>query len=463
MDKDFCSFVLKITPPLDQNFVPPSVFNKQYRNHLKENSDAVIFIIALERENGMITRRDLSILSSDVTNNTWLYLERIIKFLLWSSGGKKLYISGPELICQKIKECYSSNGSQKFDNDLMSKVYDTSFEIVITDSDKIPKSFENGPAIGGNISGNRIGFDLGASDYKISAVSNGQVVFSTELPWNPVVESDPNYHIEKIREGLKLAASHLPTVDAIGGSSAGIIVDCSFKIASLFRSVSKNDFNQKIKPFFKNLGKEWNVPFVIINDGDVTALAGSMSMSANGGILGIAMGSSEAAGFVDSNGKITGRLNELAFAPHDYNSKAPADEWSGDLGVGALYFSQQAVNRLALAAGISFPEDSGLPERLKVIQHMAQMENILALEIFETIGIYLGYTIPYYLEFYQFENLLILGRVTSGRGGEIILEKAREVLAEEFPDVASSITLKIPEERERRVGQAVAAASLPEM
>ena len=58
-------------------------------------------------------------------------------------------------------------------------------------------------------------------------------------------------------------------------------------------------------------------------------------------------------------------------------------------------------------------------------------------------------------------TILILGRVTSGEGGDAILAKAERVLREEFPELAGRIRLHIPSEQEKRHGQAMAAASLP--
>jgi predicted NBD/HSP70 family sugar kinase len=198
----------------------------------------------------------------------------------------------------------------------------------------------------------------------------------------------------------------------------------------------------------------------VMNDGDVTALAGALSLRKTG-MLGIAMGSSEAAGFMDDRGRILGWLNELAFAPVDYNPKAPADEWSGDSGVGALYFSQQAVNKLLPAAKIKLPAKMGLPERLVEVQKLMAQGDERAAKIYETIGVYLGYTIPHYADFYGYSNMLVLGRVTTGKGGDIVLSKAREVLEKEFPEASARITMHVPDEKTRRVGQAVAAASLP--
>ena len=247
-------------------------------------------------------------------------------------------------------------------------------------------------------------------------------------------------------------------MDAIGGSSAGIMVDNEIRVASLLRAIPKKLFPQAAG-MFKRIQREWNVPLVVMNDGDVTALAGALSLRQKG-MLGIAMGSSQAVGFMDSQGRISGWLNELAFAPVDYNPAAVADEWSGDRGVGALYFSQQAVNKLLPAAKISLPQKMGLPERLKEVQNLMAAGDARAAKIYETIGVYFGYAIAHYADFYDFRHLLILGRVTTGAGGDVMLAKAREVLRSEFPELAGSIKLHVPDEKSRRVGQAVAAASL---
>jgi predicted NBD/HSP70 family sugar kinase len=291
---------------------------------------------------------------------------------------------------------------------------------------------------------------------------DGNMVFSEELPWEPKAHPDPEYHYQKIQEGLKLAASHLPRVDAIGGSSAGILVDNQIMVASLFRAVPREIYAERVRPIFQRIQKEWGVPVEVINDGDVTALAGALSLEKTG-ILGIALGSSEAVGFLDRRGKITGWLNELAFGPVDANPDGGRDDWAGNPGVGAAYFSQQAVGRLLKPAGLVFPEDMPLPEILKGVQLKAAKEDSSALAIFETIGIYLGYTLPWYAEFYDMENAMILGRVTSGVGGELILSTAKAIFTDEFPDLAKRIDMFLPDEKSRRVGQAVAAASLPKI
>ena len=450
---------LRIIPPLDRNFQPAAIFNRNYVESATK-SGGVPLVIGLERENGLRSRFE-TVVKSGGDAETLIYVERLVKFLLWARGGWKIYFGGPREIGARIRNIYSANGERKFDIELMSRVYERPFEVVVTDAKSVPPENEMSAAIGGHLDGCRIGFDLGASDYKIAAVKNGEPVYSDEFPWNPKVEANPQYHFDCINDGLKKAAAHLPRVDAIGGSSAGVIVGNKIMVASLFRAVPKEKFDDA-KNIFMRLRREWNVPLEVANDGDVTALAGAMSLKENG-MLGIAMGSSEAAGYLNPCGGMTGWLSELAFAPVDYNPNAAADEWSGDRGVGALYFSQQAVNKLLPAAKIDFPKEMDLPERLKEVQNLMAKGDARAAKIYETIGVYFGYTIPHYADFYDFQQLLVLGRVTTGKGGDIVMEKAREVLKIEFPELAGKINLHVPDEKSRRVGQAVAAASLPEL
>lgn len=213
---------------------------------------------------------------------------------------------------------------------------------------------------------------------------------------------------------------------------------------------------------FQRIQEEMEVPLEIINDGDVTALAGSMSLEDNG-ILGIAMGSSEAAGYVDLNGHIMGWLNELSFAPIDYNPNAPVEEWSGDRGCGASYFSQQCVFRMAPKAGIDIPSDLTDADKLQFVQKKLEAGHEGAGKIWQSMGIYLGYAIAHYADFYEIKHVLILGRCTSGKGGDLILAGAKKVLEAEFPELQKRIHIQLPDEKSRRVGQSIAAASLPEL
>lgn len=457
--KSVMSHSPKTVPPLDPGFAPAVLFNRHYVATAQQSGRAVPLVLGLERENGLLSRYETLVLP-ETTAHTLRYVERLVKILLWARGGWRVWFGGPRAIGEHIARCYAPGGERAFDVDLMGRVYERPFEVVITDAAAVPAENELHRSIGGHLDGCRIGFDLGASDYKVAAVKDGEVVYADEFPWNPKDEPDPQYHYDHLNHALKTAAAHLPRVDAIGGSSAGVIVDNRFMVASLLRSVPPEKFD-RAKNLFLRLQREWGVPLEVANDGDVTALAGAMSLHENG-MLGVAMGSSEAAGYLNPQGGMTGWLSELAFVPVDYNPAAAMDEWSGDRGVGALYFSQQAVNKLLPAACIAVPPAMGLPERLKTVQALMAQGDPRAAKIYETIGVYLGCTIPHYADFYDFKHMLLLGRVTTGVGGEILMTKARDVLQQEFPEIADRIALHVPDEKSRRVGQAVAAASLVE-
>ncbi len=372
-----------------------------------------------------------------------------------------MYVGGPGKIGQYIKSVYSPQGARKFDFDFMGTVYERPFEVVVTSADAVPPAQETAIPLGRHLDGCRVGFDLGASDRKASAVINGEAVFSEEIVWDPKGSADPDYHYRGVMDSIRRAASHLPRLDAVGGSAAGVYINNRPRVASLYRAVPLNLFAEKIAPMFLRMRDELGVPMEVVNDGEVTALAGSMSLGENP-VLGIALGSSQAAGYVNHDGNITGWLNELAFAPVDYRPNGPQDEWSGDCG-GVQYFSQQATNSVATSAGMKFPAEMGLPERLVELQKKVAAGDPRVAQVYETIGTYVGYGVAHYADFYELKHVLILGRVTTGKGGDIILSKALEVLQREFPELAGNISIALPDEKSRRVGQSIAAASLPAM
>jgi predicted NBD/HSP70 family sugar kinase len=343
----------------------------------------------------------------------------------------------------------------------MAGIYERPFTVEITEAGQVPPPREGTVRLGGHLDGCRIGFDLGASDRKVAAVKEGEAVYAEEVVWDPSHATDPSYHFREINAALTSAARHLPRVDAIGGSAAGVYIDSRPRVGSLYRAIPRPLFDTRIRNLFVDLRQAWGgVPFEVVNDGEVTALAGAMSLK-DAAVLGVALGSSEAGGYVTPAGELTTWLNELAFCPVDYDSSAPVDEWSGDRGVGANYFSQQAVFRLAPLAGLTLDAALGPADKLKSVQELLARGDERARLIFETIGCYVGYGVAHYADFYDLRHVLILGRVTSGEGGTLILERAQQVLEKEFPELAARLTLHLPDESSRRVGQAVAAASLP--
>jgi predicted NBD/HSP70 family sugar kinase len=454
----------KFRPPLDPEFVPASLWNRAFRALAHASGEPLA--IAMERSDGAVSVCRTRVLSHEGKNIALnqRYAERLLKYLLWQKGGWRITIAGNAAIADHLRSVYSASGPRAFDYDFMGeRVYGRAMTFESVGYEDCQEERESATPLGRHLDGCRIGFDLGASDRTCAAVIDGKVVFSDEVPWTPSVQSDPQYHFDGVNDSLRRAAAQLPRVDAIGGSAAGVYVANEVRVGSLYRGVPRESFDVRIRRLFFDLRAAWGgVPFDVVNDGEVTALAGSMAMRDNA-VLGVAFGSSLAAGFVTPQGNITSWLNELAFVPVDYREDAPVDEWSGDAGVGAQYFSQQAVGRLLTPAGIDLPLEMRLPEKLEHVQKLMAAGDVRARRIYETIGVYLGYNIATYADFYDLRNLLVLGRVLTGDGGDLILSTAHEVLRAEFPEAAERIRYHIPDEKEKRHGQAIAAASLPSL
>lgn len=446
---------IKNKPVLDQGFIPFGVWMKEY---LKEAKTPIK--IAVEREDGLISVRESAIRGGEFAEADYRFVERLVKFELWSIGGFRVYLCGCDDIAVKLATVYSPAGERAFDHGFVNDLYEKNLEIIAVSESDFPAANEAPKAIGGHTDGCRIGFDAGGSDRKVSAVIDGESVYSEEVVWFPKVTEDPTYHFEEIVTAFKTAASKMPRVDCIGVSSAGDYVNNQPMVASLFIKVPR-ERREEVKSIYTRAAAEMgNVPLVVANDGDVAALAGFMGTK-EGEILGIAMGTSEAVGYVNADGYVLGWINELAFAPVDLSENAMQDEWSGDFGVGCKYFSQDAVIKLAPAAGIELDSELSPAEKLKVVQAKVNEGHEGALDIFRSIGSYLAYTTVLYSQFYSIKTMMIMGRVASGIGGDLIISECNRILGEEFPELAAQVNVTLPDEMMRRVGQSVAAASLP--
>ena len=457
----------KFVPPLDPGFRPAYLGNRNFEAAAKKSRKAVKMVFAVEAAAGAVTRFETVAFADGHPQapENLPYAERIVKFLLWSRGGWKVTVAGPKAVADHLRTVYGPGGAREFDAKFMAGIYEKpAFVVKHSTLGSLPKEKDTATPVGGHLGGCRIGFDAGGSDRKVAAVIDGKEVFATETVWQPKVNSDPQYHFDGIDDSIRQAAAHLPRIDAIGVSSAGIIINNRCMAALLFKSVAPDDFDKRIKSVYLDVARKWgNVPIEVANDGDVTALAGALSLKAKQ-VLGIAMGTSQAGGYVDPRGYITGWLNELAFAPVDYAADAPKDvEWSQDVGVGGLYFSQDAVIRLAAKLDFPFEPNATPGEKLKAVQEAFRKGDRRIAGIYESIGVYMGYGVLHYARFYRIRHVLLLGRVTSGEGGDILLATARKVIKGEDPKAAKAITLHVPDEATRRVGQAIAAASLPEV
>ena len=455
MERHGISVEIKNIPILDPEFTPILRFNQAF---LKTASKPVS--IAVERADGqMATTHTFIHGTPEMAEADRYYIDRLVKTELWMKGGFRIYVNDKD-VCDYLKSVYCKGGAREFDWDYFANVFEHPFEIILTD--KVPESMDISKPMGGHLEGCRIGFDAGGSDRKVSAVIDGETVFSEEVVWFPKITADPDYHYDGIVSALKSAAAHMPRVDAVGVSSAGVFINNRTMAASLFLSVPKELYDAKVKDIYIRAIRDTfgDIPYAVYNDGDVSALAGTMSLN-DTNVLGIAMGTSEAVGYVNEDGCITGWLNELAFVPVDANPEAMEDEWSGDIGCGVKYFCQDGVIKLAPRAGIELDESLSPAEKLKVVQKLMEEGDRRAAQVYESIGVYLGHTLAYYYEKYGFRYVLLLGRVMSGKGGEALLETCQKVLNDEYPEAAAGFKLTLPDEKFRRVGQSMAAASLP--
>ena len=450
------SFDMKNVPELDPEFIPFGLWAESY---LKGATKPIA--IAVEKNEGYVSVHQTKIYgTAEMAEADYRYVERYVKFLLWSIGGFKVYVCGCSELTKKLQEAYSLNGERAFDYDFFQKLYEQELQIIDLPLDQCPASNETPKPLGGHLDGCRIGFDAGGSDRKVSAVIDGETVYSEEVVWFPKKNPDPSYQYGHILEAFKTAASKMPRVDAIGVSSAGVFIGNAPMISSIFYCVPRDRWDEVKTVFDRAAAEIGDVPIVVANDGDVSALAGAMGMG-KGSLMGMAMGTSEAVGYVDKDMNVLGWISELAFAPVDLNEKAMVDEWSTDIGVGCKYFSQDAVIKLAPRIGIELDESLSPAEKLKVVQKLMEADDPRAQKVFESIGAYLAYTVVLYSQFYDLRHLMMLGRVMSGKGGDTIMSVCQKILAEEFPALNEKVEVIVPDEKTRRVGQSVAAASLP--
>jgi len=282
---------------------------------------------------------------------------------------------------------------------------------------------------------------------------------------------------------MKLGAATLPRIDAVGGSATGTISGKNEATwCDIFPNVPPAVYKEKVVDIFQRLAAEVSgnpdIPLKVINDGEVTALAAVQKLEGQGSIMGISMGSSEGGGYANADGNLLGWINELCYIRLDLHPDAPTDAWTkgAHTGISHMYLGQRSATRLAAKVPcIELPEIYKYPhpemctirhechaQVLKLIQTAmadeAKMPEVRA--IYETVGVYLGYALAQYSEFYDIKHVMILGRVSKGKGGDIMLDTAKKVLESEFPEIGS-IVFHTADDHFKAVGQCIAAAALP--
>lgn len=444
-------------PALDSGFMPLPLF---FRAHQKLAQRP--FAVALHRGENDVSVYETRLIGDEAYGAAdEFYLDRLLKTLLSLYGAHTVELCGDGALGglgARLQQAYTPSGTRGFEYGFFTRVYGRPFAMHLLPYGERPAPRHSPVQAGGHFEGCRIGFDAGGSDRKVSAVIDGQTVYSEEVVWFPRENSDPQYHYDGILAALQTAASKMPRVDAIGVSSAGVFVDNRVRVSYLFDKVSQEEQRTQVEDIFIRAARAIgpDISLRVVNDGEVTALAGAMGLK-TGRILGIAMGTGEGAGYVDAAGNLTGWINEPGLAPLDARPDALHTHWSGEVGSCSEFLCQDGVLWLARQAGIGM-QGASKAQRLKEMQALANDGDGEALAAFRDMGVYLGHALGLYDSFYDIGRVLMMGRVTSGLGGDLMLAEAARVLKADYPHIAYAP--EAPDEMARRVGQSVAAASL---
>ena len=183
-------YSVKNMPALDPGFIPFGIWAKAY---LQEADRP--FRIAVERDHGKITVYETRLRGEAFAAANIRFAERLVKMLLWSAGGFRIYLQGDDTIAVQIRDAYRPGGAREF--------------------------------------------DAGGSDRKVSAVIDGKTVYSEEVVWHPKTSADPQYQFDGIVTAFQTAASKMPRVDGIGVSSAGTFVGNAPMVSSLFIKIGR--------------------------------------------------------------------------------------------------------------------------------------------------------------------------------------------------------------------------------
>ena len=123
-------------PILDPNFKPAIIELRKFNEDVAKCENKQHLIIAVERNNGYVYRKELDIFADGIDDERNVFIvERLIKSILWIVGGYKIYISGSEVVYNKIKSFYTDGGFRDFDYHFMSNVYENEVCVVNSNLD----------------------------------------------------------------------------------------------------------------------------------------------------------------------------------------------------------------------------------------------------------------------------------------------------------------------------------------
>merc|ERR1712086_880239 len=472
----------KVVAPLDPNFSPVILTKRQYLAAVKAAKCEDKLQWALLRSDGC-GRYSLPVFAAD----SWdapasTYMAGVlIQEMIWQRSAHTLLLSGPAAMCEELVAAFSVDGQYSFEVSSMPNVCGTPaepFTVRVVDAAEMPEDVDTPQVCGKDADGCRLAFDLGKSDIKTVAVQDNKVLSSKETEWD-VTNPDPQYHYDAIIAAMKETAAVLPRIDAIGGSATGTVSGANEATwCDIFPNVPADVYKAKVVDIFIRMAKEvaGDVPLKVINDGEVTALAAVQKIK-KGNVMGISMGSSEGGGYADKDGNLNGWINEMCYIKLDMNPEAPTDPWTKGYhrGISHLYLGQRGATKLAAKAGVVLPDNYVFPHPdMCTIKHEDHAQCLKAIQkamadpaqepqvrkLYETVGVYLGYGLAQYSEFYKIDHVMILGRVSKGSGGDLMLEVAKNVLQKEFPEYAN-IQFHTADDHFKAVGQCIAAAALP--
>jgi len=487
MDKAVSDLLIvspKVKAPLDPGFAPVVLAKREYRNAAKDCADTLHF--ALPRACGC-ARGELKVFPEDDERYqaTVILAGIMIQESIWRCGASSLQLAGPASLCQTLKTAYSKGGTYEFEADVMPKANGTPdkvFEVtVVAGPADLPAEKDTPQVCGKSAGGNRLAFDLGKSDIKTVAIKDGEVLDSAETEWD-VTNADPQYHFDAIVAAMKKTIANAEAkgfgkIEAVGGSATGTVsANNEATWCDIFPNVPQDVYKEKVVDIFKRIAKEvaGDVPLKVINDGEVTALAAFQRIN-KGNVMGISMGSSEGGGYANVDGNLMGWINELCYIKLDMNPEAPDDPWTkgAHRGLSHMYLGQRGATKNAYKI-CEVPDNYKYPhpdmctikhedhaQCLKLIQKAMVDTPEKATDLYRTCGVYLGYGLAQYCEqHYKIDHVMILGRVSKGAGGDIMLKVAAEVLETEFPELPK-ITFHTADDHFKAVGQCIAAAALP--